>query len=1219
MSLNVAPISENLPQGSIELSLESLGPSNSHKFIYVGFKDNKYYLFEDQRALRRSGCTKANINQVCEQYSKLYASSSDLPKAKAILSNSMRHITEKRITHLENRITSFFKIRTIHWKESYQKKIELGNDFFKTGATPAIYEIKYGKTFEDFMNCVRDKCDLSLCDFKGKTTLHWAIELGRWDIAKYLIANYPELVNAKTFDGIPPLHLAISQEVQLRIKWEKSFDSSQRIRIGDSINEQRKVIKGLIDAGAKLSICLLNGQNAFFYAYKGCSLETLKLLYLNLDPSIPDLNGDTPFHTIIRSEIKPDSPPIKDVFIYHINLLPTEKRTEFLINLLNLNKQYKEYTPPLHLALQMKNSSAIKALIQLYKENKLYAELVSSVDKDGNTLLHTALQNSKENSAATDVALEIARNYKGNLGIPNNRGKLPIHIALENSSSYWNSFIPADAASINHQDDQGQTPLYLAAKNDISDAISTILDLRGDVKIKDKQGNTPLHVVKGLRSQWVLLLHGVDVNAKNNDGNTPLHMAILKGEVKILKDLIKDLIQKGATNTENANGDTPLYLAVKKGFIESFKALINEIKTFKNEKNKDGYTFYHLIAACENIELAELFLKKYRDRIEWLPSENEEQKIKNLQNNLNQTPFHIAALNKNHLKADGSSNMIDLLLKYPIAEAKLLNIQDNQGNTVLHLLNKFENMEALIRKGADPGIINNAGYDVLTKMLIDGNELFKWLIERHFDPLLEEELITKLLHLPAGSSKAECMETLLERAAETGKLELVKVLCEKVPFTQNELAKALFKAQESHQLTIVEFICKQALKLPLTMEQQIFFKKNLLQVKYTDELSANNGMGFVIKGSQRLNDDIVTVEYNLKKDFDDSRNVVAHLEADARRKAKPGELILKYDNILQDPFLVDYDFDIDQAMPNPLTSIELLNDLIKNAIELVGDTAREEIQSVLEVAARSVGNKRIERRIAYLWSCVQKKDQESGLSTESRSAFLSELAAAASRCADGINPVLFNLESVFIMNTGLSSLGSKFSRFITRKKDEFLVAHGDPRYRKLGLQEYNEVNTQVHRLLIERMRLPLGMTGRHVKMAYPGYSPAYFEQAGYGIRARDFEPAVLVERFFNGGTLEFRSGSIPPKASATEKFSPLTVDSLVDEIYAETQKAKDGVFSRQDFIDFFANDPETKQDYDDFFVSGKEGRDPPLWDATGAPTLEGVKYALLKHGYLEKV
>jgi ankyrin repeat protein len=194
---------------------------------------------------------------------------------------------------------------------------------------------------------------------------------------------------------------------------------------------------------------------------------------------------------------------------------------------------------------------AISLITHLYCTNDL-----NSVDDNGKSFLHHALEANEENIAKTLLELQ-----KDNPQI------------------------------IFAEDHIGQTCLLLAAKQGYADIVQIIIDLAKDVKPNtpgykiwlrpDNNGNTPLHLAvmywhKEVIKMLLLQLSHEDkkiaknhINRKNLECNTALHLACFRSTVPIDDELISLLIQNGADLClTNEKKHTPIHLICERDWDE---------------------------------------------------------------------------------------------------------------------------------------------------------------------------------------------------------------------------------------------------------------------------------------------------------------------------------------------------------------------------------------------------------------------------------------------------------------------------------------------------------------------------------------------------------------------------------------------------------------------------------------------------------------------------
>ncbi len=237
---------------------------------------------------------------------------------------------------------------------------------------------------------------------------------------------------------------------------------------------------------------------------------------------------------------------------------------------------------------------------------------------------------------------------------------------------------------------------------------------------KKREGMTFLHVaVRRGKVDLVkeLLDKGADINAQNAEGNTPLHLAVVQGDMEIAKLLL----QKGAKyDQKNKKGMTPLYGAVDKKNIPLVRILLQHGAN-SNGPVSGGFTPLHMAVSKGNQAIVELLVKYKADP--------------NQPNNKGLTPFHFAVdkgykntaellLNKGadpdkaavehwtplHMTAHrGFPGITKVLLE---KSKKSVNAKNGDGDTPLHIAAQkgFKGVaQALLTAGADANLVNNKG------------------------------------------------------------------------------------------------------------------------------------------------------------------------------------------------------------------------------------------------------------------------------------------------------------------------------------------------------------------------------------------------------------------------------------------------------------------------------------------------------------------------------
>lgn len=147
-----------------------------------------------------------------------------------------------------------------------------------------------------------------------------------------------------------------------------------------------------------------------------------------------------------------------------------------------------------------------------------------------------------------------------------------------------------------------------------------------------------------------------NINEKNDNGWTPLHIAASKGNINLIKGLLKN---KANLTDVNNEGQTALHIAILNKKCAAAKVLLSEDNL--EIPDNQGNTPLHLCALTGAKDLAEAILNK-----------NVAINIDAV-NNEGMTPLHLAA-------SKGKSHIIKLLLNTRADP----NIKDNDGNIALH-------------------------------------------------------------------------------------------------------------------------------------------------------------------------------------------------------------------------------------------------------------------------------------------------------------------------------------------------------------------------------------------------------------------------------------------------------------------------------------------------------------------------------------------------------
>ncbi|SYZ72134.1 hypothetical protein TRIP_C20249 [Candidatus Zixiibacteriota bacterium] len=197
-------------------------------------------------------------------------------------------------------------------------------------------------------------------------------------------------------------------------------------------------------------------------------------------------------------------------------------------------------------------------------------------------------------------------------------GETFLHAAVMTDSVNVVKFALDNGIDPNATNNMGETPLHQAVMSvfwqaltpEKTDMIKLLLGRGAKINARHNRGDTPLsRAIMSGNSQVVQLLleSGADVNNINDDGMTPLASAIKDSYLEIAGLLL----DKGAmTETREIHyGLTPLHLAVLGGNLDIVKVLIDRVKDV-NAKDNSGMTPLDYANNYGHRQVADILIKK---------------------------------------------------------------------------------------------------------------------------------------------------------------------------------------------------------------------------------------------------------------------------------------------------------------------------------------------------------------------------------------------------------------------------------------------------------------------------------------------------------------------------------------------------------------------------------------------------------------------------------
>ncbi|KAI3844088.1 hypothetical protein MKW92_015520 [Papaver armeniacum] len=243
----------------------------------------------------------------------------------------------------------------------------------------------------------------------------------------------------------------------------------------------------------------------------------------------------------------------------------------------------------------------------------------------------------------------------------------------------------------------GETPLYLAAEAGLYDFVVAILKNCSSSSIHNgPNGRTALHIaVAVLRNNKIITREKPSmIHQRDENGNSALHYAAYFSKPKVAVQLLE--ADPSIAWAKDHDGKTALHIAASSRLPRNIAYLL--------KAGPLGFQpFAYMKFKCENILVIEEVTKCCQECWEEL-------------DNNGRNFLHIAAEN-------GSVNVIKFILRKSNLVENIINDEDNQGNTPLHLVLRSKCVECLRilsrDKRVDKKAVNSDNLTALDILLLD--------------------------------------------------------------------------------------------------------------------------------------------------------------------------------------------------------------------------------------------------------------------------------------------------------------------------------------------------------------------------------------------------------------------------------------------------------------------------------------------------------------------
>lgn len=443
--------------------------------------------------------------------------------------------------------------------------------------------------------------------------------------------------------------------------------------------EGKALVDALVDAGANVRARDMGGRTALHYVCSKSNFTICALLSRGANINDVDSKLQTPLHRVTRGRDYPEL----------VNFL-LQKGADVLA-------QREDGKTPLHLAVQRGRVAVTKLLMAagadpafqsaggtsslMLAASNGYPCIVSMIiargmdvntaDSIGQTPLHFSAHRGFFRvsqvlvAAGADPTLRTAG------------GRSVLDVAATHGRAEIVRMFVRRGIDVTTTDDLGQTPLHLAARHGRAAVTQVLLTAGANPLVRDSRERTPLDfAVKYGRLGVVgkFIEAGVDVNdASSGRNQTPLHFAVTEGFVAITQALV---VAGADSNLRDSSDASPLDIAAGKGKLDLVNVMIQSGGADVTSCDSVGWTALHHSAKGGHGAVASALIRAGASVV--------------VRNMTDASPLDVAA-------GFGREGVVRLLLNSGVDASEA----DVNGFTALHVADNENIVDMLIGAGAD--------------------------------------------------------------------------------------------------------------------------------------------------------------------------------------------------------------------------------------------------------------------------------------------------------------------------------------------------------------------------------------------------------------------------------------------------------------------------------------------------------------------------------------
>lgn len=557
-------------------------------------------------------------------------------------------------------------------------------------------------------------------DYRGRTALHYASQLGNVGVTRLLLSFDDTLVVARDIAGFTALDLAgcgAVVSVLLFYGAEDPAGGRRKLEEQDGVHwavwhGRVRSVERLVDADPVNVQSRDDDGNTPLHvaAVAGAVRLAAILLEKGADYDAPGASGETALHCASR---------VGHVGIVGL-LLAAGADMEIVCD---------SGKTAVQTAAQTGNDGVLGLLLQHGADE-------TRVDT-GVTLLHLGAGS----GSAAVVALLLRRSHRDVHALADTTKETPLHTAASPQAA---ALLLDHGAEIAAADRAGRTALHFAASRGDVGTMTFLLSRGADKETVSRIGETPLHWAASAghcATVQTLLDHGANIEAVNNDIETPLHLAALQGQTTA----IHLLLDRGAAlHAISHPRKTALHMAARGGYAECVHALLDRGSMIHAVDNAEQ-TALHMAAGDGHLTTVQALL----DRGASLVALDEYRR----------PALHIAA-------ADGHAATVQVLLTHGAAVAAV----DEWAQTALHAAAQsghVPTMQVLLDHGASHAAVDQHTQTPLHVAARYGRALaVTFLLTRGANVHVRGHWRESALHLAARVGRTETVAVLLECGAD---------------------------------------------------------------------------------------------------------------------------------------------------------------------------------------------------------------------------------------------------------------------------------------------------------------------------------------------------------------------------------------------------------------------------------------------------------------------